>query len=561
MFKATHRIVALVVILTFVMMGAVQAQGKKVIYSSRQMGPDDIPTLDPAVAEDVPSIQVISQIFPELVRANELTSANEDGMATVSISDDGLVFTFNITPKVPWVRYDAASDSVVVVTDENGNPRYVTAADFAYGMMRSLDPALASYYGGVLSKWVAGAKEYNTAGEGADLEALKAAVGIKVVDDYTLEVTASKPSPIVESIFAMWMTVAQPQWVIEEFGDFWIEAENIVSYGPFAIKSWDRNAGGSLVMVKNPHFPGSNAIPQAKIDEVVFRFLDVEAQFTAYEAGELDVSEVPPSAIARIRSDAELSKQLHVDPGSGTYYYGFNVRIEPFNDPRAVLAFSLAIDREAITTNITGRGEIPAGFFSSPTLVAAPTSETHPDIAVSYNPEEAKALWEAYLADTGKKSSDFALNILHNNSSLHAAIAQAIQQMWKETLGVSVNITAQDFGTYLSTRRDADIFRAGWLYDYPDTNNFLFDVFHSSNDPDTGFNNAEFDALVEQAQVLSDTDARRELYAQAEKLLIRDAAAIAPIYYYVALNMTKPYVERTYSVIGREYYEKWDINR
>lgn len=131
--------------------------------------------------------------------------------------------------------------------------------------------------------------------------------------------------------------------------------------------------------------------------------------------------------------------------------------------------------------------------------------------------------------------------------------------MWAETLGVNVQIAAQDFGVYLEQRRDADIYRAAWCWDYPDANNFLYDVYHSSVDSDNGFANAEFDALVEEAALLQDVEARQALYAQAEQILVKDAAAIAPIYYYVSLNLTSDRVERTYSVIGREYYEKWDI--
>ncbi len=172
--------------------------------------------------------------------------------------------------------------------------------------------------------------------------------------------------------------------------------------------------------------------------------------------------------------------------------------------------------------------------------------------------EAAKALWNEYLTERAKAAADFSLNILHNTSDTHAAIAQAIQQMWADTLGVTVTISSQDFGTYLDQRQDADIYRAGWCFDYFDTNNFLYDTFHSSVSPDNGFNSAEFDALVEEAAIEPDTAKRIELYAQAEKLLVRDQASIAPIYYYVTNDITAAGVERTYSKITREYYEKWD---
>ena len=171
--------------------------------------------------------------------------------------------------------------------------------------------------------------------------------------------------------------------------------------------------------------------------------------------------------------------------------------------------------------------------------------------------DAAAALWQEYLDETGQSSEDFNLTILHNNNDLHAAIAQAIQQMWLNTLGVEVQIASQDFGTYLDQRREADIYRAAWCFDYPDTNNWLFDVFFSENDPDNGFNNAEFDDLVTQAAIAEDVAERSELYSQAENILVNSSASIAPIYYYVSDQMTAPGINRTFSVITREYYEKW----
>jgi oligopeptide transport system substrate-binding protein len=208
---------------------------------------------------------------------------------------------------------------------------------------------------------------------------------------------------------------------------------------------------------------------------------------------------------------------------------------------------------------VTRRGETPAGFFTLPNMVAAPQQEDYPDIAVSFQPEEAAALWQEYLDDTGQSASDFTLSLLHNTSDLHGNIAQAAQQMWLETLGVEVQISSQEFGTYLDLRRDADIYRAGWCFDYPDANNWYFDVFHSANDPDNHFNNAEFDAVAEAGAIAATPEERAAIYARAEQLLVRDAASIAPIYFYSTQDLTRPGIERTYSRITRELYEKWDI--
>jgi oligopeptide transport system substrate-binding protein len=547
-------------------LGSVAAQDETtVLVTGRQMGSSDIPTLDPSLAEDVPSVQVITELFPELVRINEETVLPEPGMATYSISEDGVTLTFNITPEVPWVRYNADSGEVEVLTDEAGNPRYVTAQDFAYGIMRTLDPNTAGPYQYVLLPWVAGGTEFGTSDPtGADFESLRSAVGVTVVDEYTLEVTAAQASSVTPLIFGMWITAAQPQWVIDEFSDFWIDPENIATYGPWALKEWQRGDGGSLTMIRNPHFPGSNAIPQAQIDEVVFRFLDEEAQLAEFEAGTLDVAEVPGTQIDRVVNDPELSAQYTNLPGTCSYYYGFNVEIPPFDDVRVRRAFSMAINREAIAGEVLGAGEIPAQFFSLPSLVAAPTAELYPDLGIRTDLETAQALFQEYVDETGVNPADLQITIFHNESNLHSTIAQAIQQQWNEAFGVTAQIATSDFATYLETRGDYPTFRAGWCFDYPDTHNFMYDTtWHSdllAENP-THWSNPEFDALVDEAFVTQDIEARRDLYAQAEHILVFEDAAIAPIYYYVTDSLTAPYVERTHSLITREYYEKWTINR
>ncbi len=565
--KLSRSALFLLVVLVFGLVGGVMAQdeGGKVLVTGRQMGPSDIPTLDPSLAEDVPSVQVIVELFPELLRLNEESVELAPGMADYEVSEDGLVYTFTIMSEVPWVRYNADSGEVEQVMDDEGNPRYVTAADFAYGMQRSLDPTTAAPYQLVFAPWVAGGAEFAAAAEATDEErqALVEGLGINVVDEQTLEVTVPQASAVTPLIYSLWFSTAQPQWLIEEQGDFWINPETINSYGPFALKEWVRGDGGSLTLVKNPFWPGTDSIPQPTLDEVQFRFLDEETQLTEFEAGSLHVAEAPVAAIDRILSDPNLSSGYTVSSGTCTYWYGFNVELPPFDDARARRAFSMAIDREAITENVLGAGEIPAAFFALPSLVAAPTIEQYPDLGIRSDAEAAQALWQEYLDETGQTADQFQPTLFYNESSLHASIAQAVQQMWNETLGVNVQIAVADFATYLETRGEYEVFRAGWCFDYPDAHNFYYDPpFHGDlvAENDTHWQNDEFDALIDEAFVLEDTEARRDLYAQADNILVNIDAAMAPIYFYVTDDLTASNVTRTHSQITREYYEKWDLN-
>jgi oligopeptide transport system substrate-binding protein len=544
--------------LLLAVVGGVAAQdGPKVLVTGRQMGASDIPTVDPALAEDVPSVQVIVELFPELVRVHEETSALQPGMASYEASEDGIVYTFSIVPEVPWVRYNADTGAVEQVMDESGNPRYVTANDFAYGILRTISPDVAGPYSYTIYPWIQGGLEYYNGEIGAE------EVGVKVIDEYTLEVTSTKSSVVTPYIFGMWPTVAQPQWAIEEYTDFWIDPANIQTYGPFALKEWVRGDGGSLTMIKNPFWPGTDSIPQPALDEVVFRFLDEEPQLTEFEAGALHVAEAPASAQDRIETDAALSAAYYSGPGTCSYYYGFNTEKAPFDDARVRRAFSMAIDRAAIVENVTQAGETPANFFLLPNLNAAPTAADYPDLGIYSDPEMALQLWNEYLTETGQTTDQFTPVLFHNENTLHASIAQAVQQMWAETLGVNVTIQTADFATYLDTRGNYDVFRAGWCFDYPDSHNFMYDAnWHSDLLPenDTHWANEQYDALVDEALVTEDTEARRDLYAAAEQILVYEEAPIAPIYHYVTNDLTAPGVVRTHSLITREYYEKWDLN-
>jgi oligopeptide transport system substrate-binding protein len=550
-------VMALAILLTLI--GAVAAQdGGKVLRTD--IGASDVPTLDPAIATDSSSIQILEMTYIGLTAINEASEFGP-GMATdwtVTENEDGTAtYTFNLLQNVPWVRYNAESGAVEELTDADGNVRYVTAADFVYGWKRTLDPATAGDYAYVLAPQVAGGAEFN-GGEGA-----ADAVGITAIDDYTVEVVAPAPVVYTPQIFGLWMARPQPQWIIEEFGEFWIEPANFASFGPYALKEWPR--GESITLIKNPFWPGVEFVPQAKIDEIVFYVIDETTALARYEAGELDRTDtVSVADIPRIQADPTLSLEYSSSPQSCTYYAGFSVGVPPMDNVHLRKAMSYAVDRQDIIDNILQGGQTVAPFFSNPTMNAAPLVENFPDLGIGYDPDMAQEELALALADLGLTDASELppITYLFNTSSAHQAIAEALQAMWADELGVQVELTSQEFATYLDQRPTFPVWRAGWCSDYPDNNNFLFDVFHSSStNNDTGWSNPDFDALVEQAAAETDTQTRIDLYAQAEDILITQEAAILPIYFYSANEMTKPYVERTYALGGQQYFYNWDITQ
>ncbi|MDX9864005.1 MAG: peptide ABC transporter substrate-binding protein [Anaerolineaceae bacterium] len=543
------------------------------------LGPGDIPTLDPALGTDTSSIQVIIETFVGLTRADEVTNVVKPGMATSwDISEDGTVYTFNLRDDVPWVKYDVASDSVVQVMDCEGNPRMVTAYDFEYGVLRTLAPATASDYAYVLNFAIVGGDEYN-AGEGAAED-----VGIKAIDETTVEMTFKNAAAYNAAIAGMWIAFAQPEWLIEgddcteARGDRWTETGFHQGYGPFAMKEWVHDS--YLTMVKNPFWPGTDEVPVASIEEINLYFLDASPGFAEYEAGGMDVVPAPLADIDRIKSDPTLSEELVIAPDFCTYYYGFNTTAEFVDDVRVRRALSMGIDRQSLIDNVTKGEQIPAQWFSRPGLAGAPTPEEYPDLGVKFDAEQGKAVLQEYLDEMGITVDDVNITLMFNTSDAHRKIAEAIQQMWQDNLGLTVQLVNQEWAVYLKTIKSADtpqIWRLGWCLDYADANNFIFEVMalggssNPDNDKDGLSDGGIFwgtddpmyqafeDKMIEAAREL-DPDTRTALYAEAEEMLVWEKAAMIPIYWYTRTTMTKPYVTRTFSSGGHEHFEMWDID-
>jgi oligopeptide transport system substrate-binding protein len=529
----------------------------------RAEGYSDVPTLDPSLSQDTSAINMGTQLYEGLVILDEETGEVLPGMATDwEISDDGLVYTFNIRDDVPWVKFNNVTGEVEQVLDDEGNPRIVNCNDFLYGVKRTLDPATGSPYAYV--NWVvenAGAINGEN-GEDDPLFGQVDEVGAECPDDFTMQYTLREPASFFLSIASMWMNWAEPQWVIEEMGDRWIEAGIHQSYGPYALFDWTHDA--SLTLVANPFWPGTESIQKPSIKYINSAFLDPVEQLANYEAGLMDAAEVPLAEIDRVKADPTLSEELNIFADTCTYYYGFNVTKPPFDDVNVRKAFSWAIDRTALVENVTKGGQEPARWFARPGLTAAPDPKLGDDFGppVTADVEAAKEFLAA--SSYGSAENLPEITLMHNESSAHARIAEAIQQMWKDNLGANVNIVTQEWGVFLQTLDEdsPQVWRLGWCTDYPDASNFDKDVFRSdSANNNTEWVNEEYDALVDEAALETDLQARHDLYVEAEQILVDQDAAIIPIYWYTGVDVTKPYVNRTFGRGGQEAFWKWSMEK
>jgi oligopeptide transport system substrate-binding protein len=531
------------------------------------MGPGDIPTIDPALSTDTSSVQIVEETTVGLTRQHEETTATEPGMASKwEASKDGLTWTFTINKDlgVSWVKYNPVTKKVEQVMGDDNKPRLVTAKDFAYGIKRTINPKTASDYAYVLNMFIKGAEAWNTADttklSADELKKLEDAVGVKAVDDWTLQVTLLEPSGFFPMVAGMWVCHAQPSWLIAEKGDRWTEAGFFQGYGPYTLKEWTHEA--QIVLIANPFWPGTANIPKPKIAEVTSYMLDETPSMANYETGKQDVAGVPLADMDRVKADAKLSKELKIAPILCTYYYGFNTKKKPFDNPKVRLAFSMAVDRVSLIKNVTKGDQEPAQWFGRPGLAGAPTMKDYPDLGVKFDAAKAKALLAEAGYPDGKGLPEITL--MYNTSEGHKKIAEAIQQMWKTNLGVEVKVANQEWKVYLKTLQtdSPQIWRLGWCQDYPDENNFIKEVFRTggAETKATNWSNPEFDKLVDEAGRETDLAKRLALYVKAEEILVKTDAVMIPIYWYTRVTLTKPYVTRTFSVLGGlEHIEKWSV--
>ena len=504
--------------------------GVKTLYWNLGTEP---PTIDPSLSTDTTSVQVVHALFLGLTDFDDATMAVIPRLATDwEASEDGLTWTFHLRKDAMWT---------------DGTP--VTAHDVEFGVKRTLDPATASDYGYVLTAVIAGAEAFNS-GEGTADE-----VGVKALDDYTVQFTLVQPAGYFPSIAGMWVCNAEPQKVIEKYGDDWTKPENIVTCGPYELGEWVHE--DHMILYKSATYYD---VANVKIDQIYcYMVEEASTAMTMYEAGDLDSTSPPLEDMDRVKTDPVLSKELYIAPDLCTYYYGFNNTKPPFDNVLVRKAFASAIDRQSLIDYVLKGGQKPAQTFTCPGIFGYVDGVSE-GIGMPYDPEAAKQ----YLADAGYPNGEGfpEVTLMHNTSEGHAKIAQFVAQSFMDTLNVKVNIVNQEWKVYLKTCvTDApQIYRMGWCADYPDANNWLNEVFNSKSSSNyANFNDPNYDALVEQAAKESDPAKRLELYKQAETLLVETDCAIAPIYFYTIVNLTKPYVVRTYAPLGGEKWENWDI--
>jgi oligopeptide transport system substrate-binding protein len=469
--------------------------------------------IDPGKCSDSAGGTVIFNVFAGLTQSHPQTlQPMPDVAERWDVSADGRTYTFHLRPSV-W------SDGVAL-----------TAHDFEYAWKRVLDRATASKYASFLFP-IENAEAFNRGEVGA------AAVGVRALDDLTLQVTLAAPLPYFLQLTSFYTALPVPRHLIERLAregknpDLWTRAENIVSNGAFTLAEW--NFRKDMLLAKNPRYWDAAHV---RMRRVRLAMIDsANTTLNLYESGELDTigtSALPSEFMDHLSRYADFERK----PSLMTYFFWINTKRKPLDDVRVRRALNLAVDRRALVEFVTRAGQLPSADLVPEGLAGYRGPHTPIfDLAAA-----RKLLAEAGY---GPGRPLPKITLLYNTSEGHKQIAEAVAQMWKHNLGIEVELENQEWKVYLKTLKalDFQVARMGWVGDYADPYTFLELLTASNGNNHSNWSDPEYEALLRRANATLDRDARLALLSRAEALAMA-AAPMVPIYVATRSELVKPYV-------------------
>ena len=478
------------------------------------------PSLDPGLATDTTSSNILLNIMDPLVKLDDNLKPTPNLAESWKVSADGKTVTFNLRTDGRWT---------------NGDP--VTARDFEYSWKRTLAPELGAdyayqFYG------IVGAEDFNSCKK--NCAALRERVGIKALDDSTLQVKLTSPQPWFLQQVAHHSFLAVNPKTVQRYGEKWTDPANIVTNGPFKLAAWEHNA--RIDLTKWNGWRKADSVSLTRVNGKMLTAGTTAVQ--AFEAGDVDVNlTVPPNDIARFKQTPEYAQY----PGLGTYYYGLNVKkITDVNQRRAM---AMAVDRRTIIDHISQADQVPASGQTPKGMPGFDTINPHSEwLPEAADLEEAKALMAKV------KNPKRNVKLYFNNDPAHKSIAIAVQAQWKK-LGIDVTLKVQEWKQYLEflgppPNNDVDAYRLGWIGDFVDAINFLELFTCDSGNNNTNWCDPSYDQLVAKARSTRNDQDRYELYAQLEQKLFGPDGAVPfiPIYWYTYTALERESVKDTFEL-------------
>jgi oligopeptide transport system substrate-binding protein len=363
-------------------------------------------------------------------------------------------------------------------------------------------------------------------------------VGVRALDDLTLEARLEGPVPYFTALSTYYTLLPVPRHVIEGLKEkgidpaLWTRPEHIVSNGPFVLK--DHHFRYYYEFEKNPRYWDAASVKVNKI-----RVPLVESYNTSlnlYRAGEFDWTGRNASLPSEFMNYLEGFDDFHRDPYGSVYFYWINTAAPPMDNPKLRRALSLAIDRQSLVDNVARADQTPTADLI-PDGVAGYEGLSTP----LFDPEAARAMLREAGYASGADVPPFTL--IYNTSEGHRQMAEAVQQMWREHLGISAAIENQEWQVYLKNLQlhNFQIARMGWIMDFADPFTFLELLSEHSGNNHSNWHTPEYDRLLREGNTNPDPAQRLAIFREAETLL-RDNTPLLPIYVYTKSTMVKPYL-------------------
>lgn len=467
-------------------------------------------TMDPARVEDGPTIDVLMHLYDGLVQWNEKNEIVPNLAESWTISPDGRTYTFKIREGVKF---------------HNGDP--VTAQDFVYSINRALDPKTQSTVAGTYLNDILGAPDV-LAGNA------KTAKGVEAVDDRTLQITLDTPKAYFLSKLTYPTAYVVSRRAIEAGGPRWTEKP--VGTGPFMLDQWVHNSNVRLAANPNYHEgrPRLDAIERPVL-------LDPRTRHSKFENGELHMTDVTMGDYDRDRNDPNLKDKLKIFPRPAVFYASMNQKaFPPFQDARVRQAFNHAVDKDTLIRVVMrdvpkkANGILPPGIPGyDPNLKG-----------LEYDPAKAKKLMAEAGYPGGKNFPTLTLTFREKQADMRR-FAEAMADQLEKNLGIQVSLREMEWGSFLEARNNGTLpfYYLRWMADYLDPQDFLSIMLRTGTQENgANYSNPEFDRLVDQADVMTDTEKRLELYRRAERIVVEDAAWI-PLYFQTDVELWDPAVQ------------------
>lgn len=464
-------------------------------------------TLDWARATDSYSFDIITNIMSGLTKYDNNLQSVPSLAKGWKISNNGKSYTF-------LLNKDRWSDG-----------RAVLASDFVYGWQRILNPETTGPYAYLLYP-IKNAYLFNT-GKIEDPNLL----GIKALSDDVLQVDLESPLAFFLNLTSWAVYFPARKDIIEKYKDDWTEPKNIVSCGPFKLESWQHEY--KLTLVKNTYYKR----PEPSLERIKYYIVPEQvSSFALYLNDELDCIDSRSIPISEMETVHQMKEAMFFPLLRGTYV-GFNVNKPPFDNELVRAAFSYALDRN-VFGKVLRRGEIGTSSWIPPGL----KDFYSPEIGCSFNPKLAKEL----LSKAGfPHGNNFPkVTMLFPTREDAKLVSEALQSQWQKVLNVNVEIVNQEWKVYLSClQQDAPhLFRMSWGADYPDPDTFMTLFTSTSGNNHGRWKNKNYDEIVRRAGATLNLNERKSLYKKAQRILLEEKIAIAPLFFNTQVLLNKPWV-------------------